>query len=62
MQGIKHPKSKQQWDTDMLNLIKSIPTDDNILLLVDANDDHQNCQFGNFVANSGLYDLIGARM
>jgi hypothetical protein len=62
MQGIQNPKPKQQWDIDMIKFLKSIPTEDNILLLIDTNNDLQNHQFGNFVANLGLYDLIGTRM
>eukprot|EP00957_Ditylum_brightwellii_P157084 11955260-Ditylum_brightwellii.AAC.1 len=62
MQGIKNPNPKIQWDKDILKLIKSIPPEDNILLLTDANNDLHNQNFGNFVTNSGLYDFIGAHI
>eukprot|EP00957_Ditylum_brightwellii_P086669 6595256-Ditylum_brightwellii.AAC.1 len=58
MQGIKKPKPKQQQDIDMLTFLKLIPTEDNIMLLIDANNDLQNSQFSHIVANLGLYDLI----
>ena len=46
----------------MLTFIKKIPKEDDIILLVDANDDLNNNQFGNFVANSELYDLVGSQI
>eukprot|EP00957_Ditylum_brightwellii_P155973 11871720-Ditylum_brightwellii.AAC.1 len=46
----------------MLRLIRPIPLDNNILLLADTKDDLQNQHIGNFIANSGLYNLIRSHM
>eukprot|EP00957_Ditylum_brightwellii_P187714 14293883-Ditylum_brightwellii.AAC.1 len=46
----------------MLKFLRFISKEDNVILLLDANDDTTNKQFGDFIANSGLYDLIGSHI
>ena len=46
----------------MLIFLKSINKEDDIILLADANDNITNQQYGNFVANSELYDMVSIQV
>eukprot|EP00957_Ditylum_brightwellii_P187079 14248166-Ditylum_brightwellii.AAC.2 len=62
MQGINNPRLKTQWDIDMLAFLHSIDQEDEILLLMDASNNLDSNHFSTFVANSGLYDIIGSKL
>eukprot|EP00957_Ditylum_brightwellii_P147487 11231167-Ditylum_brightwellii.AAC.1 len=57
-QGVNIPNPQEQWRTDMLQFLNSIPKGDAKLVLTDANGSIDDDDLGSFVAEAGLYDLI----
>eukprot|EP00957_Ditylum_brightwellii_P001958 150595-Ditylum_brightwellii.AAC.1 len=59
--GIEQPNPRKQWCTDMLWQIKEWKKEGEILLLTDANLELGDTEFGDFVAEARLYDILGSQ-
>eukprot|EP00957_Ditylum_brightwellii_P185188 14102459-Ditylum_brightwellii.AAC.3 len=57
--GIEQPHLRKQWCTGMIHQIKEWRKEVEILLLTDANLELGDTEFGDFVAEAGLYDILG---
>eukprot|EP00957_Ditylum_brightwellii_P083017 6311082-Ditylum_brightwellii.AAC.1 len=57
---IEQPNPRKQWCIDMIQQIKGWRKEGEILLLTDANSELGDTEFGDFVAEAGLYDILGA--
>ena len=58
---VENPNPKKQWDKDIVKFLHSLPKDDEKILMIDTNNNLDNRMFGEFVANSGLYNLMSSR-
>eukprot|EP00957_Ditylum_brightwellii_P185586 14129692-Ditylum_brightwellii.AAC.1 len=59
--GIEQPNPQKQWCTGMLQQIKEWRKKGEILLLTDVNSELGDKEFGEFVAEAGLYDTLGSQ-
>eukprot|EP00957_Ditylum_brightwellii_P156431 11905746-Ditylum_brightwellii.AAC.1 len=59
-QNISNPEPRHQWTKDLLQSLKTIDPKDEILLLADANSPIEG-DFGTFLSEAGLYDLMTAK-
>ena len=59
--GIEQPNPRKQWCIDMIRQIKEWRKEGEILLLTDANSELGDTAFGDFVAEAGLYDILGSQ-
>eukprot|EP00957_Ditylum_brightwellii_P066619 5056301-Ditylum_brightwellii.AAC.1 len=58
--GIEQPNQRKQWYIDMIQQIKEWRKEREILLLTDANLELGDTEFRDFVAEAGLYDILGS--
>eukprot|EP00957_Ditylum_brightwellii_P088311 6727271-Ditylum_brightwellii.AAC.1 len=59
-QNESNPEPPHQWAKDLLQFIKTIDPKDEILLLMDTNGPIEG-DFGTFLSEAGLYDLMAAK-
>eukprot|EP00957_Ditylum_brightwellii_P156462 11907482-Ditylum_brightwellii.AAC.1 len=60
-QGKTEPEPWKQWTEDLLRFIKTIPQEDEILVVGDINGNLEDDELGYFLAKTELYDLMTAK-